>query len=212
MELGTGGMGPAVSSRRETHGLETQKTIQRDPARTLPLDMGRDKECLRSAFTAFFESRARRPRFKSKKKSKPSLYLANDQFALKDHHVWIPKLGWVNMAENLRFKGKVTGARVTRTADWWFISVTVEMADETLEKRKPAVGIDVGLNRLATDAVRERESRTKPSSKPRSKSCVKPINDCIAASKGQKTGRKRGGSWLGCTTRSPACVMMFCRS
>jgi putative transposase len=106
------------------------------------LDLGK-------AFTTFFEGKARRPKFKSKKRSKPSFYLANDQFELKDHHVWIPKLGWVNMAENLRFQGKVTGARVTRTADCWFISMTVEVPDATPESKKAAVGIDVGLNRLA---------------------------------------------------------------
>ncbi|HEX6478224.1 MAG TPA: transposase [Ktedonobacteraceae bacterium] len=107
------------------------------------LDLGK-------AFTAFFEGKAQRPRFKSKKKSKPSFYLANDQLELKDHHVWIPKLGWVNMAENVRFPGKVTGARLTRTAEWWFISITVEVTDEQPTKRPAAIGIDVGLNRLAT--------------------------------------------------------------
>ncbi len=39
---------------------------------------------------------------------------------------------------------------MTRTADWWFISITVEVPDELSEKRTAAVGIDVGLNRLAT--------------------------------------------------------------
>ena len=90
------------------------------------------------------------PSLKAKKKSKPSFYLANDQFELGDHRIWIPKLGWVNMAENLRFKGKVTGARVTKTADWWFVSITVELPDGKQNKRQAAVGIDVGLNRLAT--------------------------------------------------------------
>src|SRR6266700_3532270 len=107
------------------------------------LDLGK-------AFTAFFEGKARRPRFKSKKRSKPSFYLANDQFELGDHRIWVPKLGWVNMAENLRFKGKVTGARITKTADWWFVSLTVEIPDVLPEKRQAAVGIDVGLNRLVT--------------------------------------------------------------
>src|ERR1700756_5343898 len=71
---------------------------------------------LGKAFTAFFEGRARRPKFKCKKRSKPSFYLANDQFELGDHRLWIPKLGWVNMAENFRFQGKITGARITKTA------------------------------------------------------------------------------------------------
>ena len=112
------------------------------------LDLGK-------AFTAFFEGlknekRKGRPKFKRKKKSKASFYLANDQLELGDHRIWIPKLGWVNMAENLRFTGKVTGARITKTSDWWFVSITVEMPDETSNPRTPAVGIDVGLNRLAT--------------------------------------------------------------
>ena len=107
------------------------------------LDLGK-------AFTAFFEGKARRPRFKSKKRSKPSFYLANDQLELGDHRIWIPKLGWVNMAEKLRFKGKVAGARITKTADWWFVSIQVELPDALAEKKPAAVGIDVGLNRLAT--------------------------------------------------------------
>jgi len=107
------------------------------------LDLGK-------AFTAFFEGRARRPKFKSKKRSKPGFYLANDQFELGDHLIWIPKLGWVNMAENLRFAGKVTGARITKTASWWFVSIQVEMPDEIPLKKPAACGIDVGLNRLAT--------------------------------------------------------------
>jgi len=49
------------------------------------LDMGK-------AFTAFFAGRACHPKFKSKKRSKPSFYLANDQFELGDHRLWIPKL------------------------------------------------------------------------------------------------------------------------
>ena len=54
------------------------------------------------------------------------------------------------MAENLRFKGKVTGARITRRADWWFVSIQIEMPDEIQVKKPAACGIDVGLNRLAT--------------------------------------------------------------
>src|SRR5260370_25967404 len=89
------------------------------------LDLGK-------AFTAFFEKKARRPRFKSKKRSKPSFYLANDQFELGDHRIWVPKLAWVNMAENLRFKDRVTGARTTNTTDWWFLCIQGEFPDTLL--------------------------------------------------------------------------------
>ncbi|HYA99122.1 MAG TPA: transposase [Ktedonobacteraceae bacterium] len=105
---------------------------------------------LSKAFTAFFEGRARHPKFKCKKRSKSSFYLANDQFELSDHRIWIPKLGWVNLAEQLRFAGKVTGARISKTADWWFVSIQVEMPDPIPTKQPTAVGIDVGLSRLVT--------------------------------------------------------------
>jgi putative transposase len=54
------------------------------------------------------------------------------------------------MAENLRLKGRVIGARITKTADWWCVSIQVELLDAIPVKRPAAVGIDVGLNRLAT--------------------------------------------------------------
>jgi putative transposase len=40
--------------------------------------------------------------------------------------------------------------RATKTSDWWFIAITVEVPDELPLKQTAAVGIDVGLNRLAT--------------------------------------------------------------
>jgi len=70
---------------------------------------------------------------------------------LADHALNVPKLGWVNMAESLRFSGKIMGAVVSKEADRWFVSVCVEM-DETEPIRfpQPSIGIDVGVNTLAT--------------------------------------------------------------
>ncbi|MGH2481603.1 MAG: RNA-guided endonuclease InsQ/TnpB family protein, partial [Ktedonobacteraceae bacterium] len=55
-----------------------------------------------------------------------------------------------NMAEKLRFSGKILAARISKTASWWFVSITVEMPDEIPLNNHPSVGVDVGLNRLAT--------------------------------------------------------------
>ena len=108
-----------------------------------------------AAFKNFFEGRqADRkigyPKFKSKKHSRPSFYLANDKFSVGDHWIDVPKLGRVNMAEKLRFSGKILSARVTKTAAWWFVSIAVEMPDDIPLNDHPPVGVDVGLNRLAT--------------------------------------------------------------
>lgn len=108
-----------------------------------------------SAFKNFFAGNQGKrkvgyPKFKSKKRSRAAFYLANDRFTVGDHWIDMSKLGRVNMAEKLRFSGKILSARVSKTADRWFVSITVEMPDEVLFTIHPPVGIDVGLNRLAT--------------------------------------------------------------
>src|SRR3989442_1529747 len=108
-----------------------------------------------AAFKNFFEGRkdGRKtgyPKFKSKKRSRQSFYLANDKFTVGDHWIDVPKLGRVNMAEKVRFTGKILSARISKTADWWFVSITGEMPDVMPENHYPPLGIDVGLNRLAT--------------------------------------------------------------
>jgi putative transposase len=90
------------------------------------------------------------PRFKSKKRSKDGFYVANDKFRLQGHRIQLPHIGWVNMAERLRFDGKVMSARITRSAKWWFVSIAVEVEPEAWVHQWEAVGVDVGVNRLAT--------------------------------------------------------------
>ena len=106
---------------------------------------------LGTAFTNFFEGRAKYPKFKSKKHSRDGFYVANDKFSVGAYWIKLPHIGKVNMAQELRFEGKIMSARITRTADWWFVSITVEVEEE----RVPAptgeiVGVDLGLLRLAT--------------------------------------------------------------
>src|SRR5215207_7417189 len=66
---------------------------------------------LGKAFTNFFEGIAvgRKigfPKFKAKKRSHETFYLANDRFSVDGHTIRTPKLGNVNMTEALRFAGK----------------------------------------------------------------------------------------------------------
>ncbi len=91
------------------------------------------------------------PTFKSKKNTRQSFHLNNDKFRVDGHTIVIPKLGPVNMTEPLRFKGKIMGAVVSKVADWWFVSITVQ-----IERPKPrrfpkqSTGVDVGITALAT--------------------------------------------------------------
>jgi putative transposase len=110
---------------------------------------------LAAAFRNFFEGRKEGkrvgyPRFKAKKRSQDGFYIANDRFSVDRHWIHLPHIGLVNMTEALRFDGRILSARITRSADWWFVSITVEMEAEAWVHERGAVGIDVGVNQLAT--------------------------------------------------------------
>lgn len=91
------------------------------------------------------------PKRKTKKRSKQSFRLNNDKFRVDGHTIYIPKLGPVNMVEPLRFSGKIMGAVVSKVADWWFISIQVEIEQPApIVHQKETVGVDVGVKALAT--------------------------------------------------------------
>ncbi len=90
------------------------------------------------------------PHFKSKKRDRLSFYLANDKFSVDGHTLRVPKLGDVNMTEDLRFHGKIMSATVSYRAGWWFVSIAVEVEHETPNHSGGTVGIDLGVKTLAT--------------------------------------------------------------
>lgn len=103
------------------------------------------------AFQNFFEGRARYPTFRRKGRD-DRFTLTNDQFRIEDHRIRIPKLGWVRMREPLRFAGRIVSASISRIADRWYASITVETANPILpySDSQGAVGVDFGVTTLAT--------------------------------------------------------------
>lgn len=107
---------------------------------------------LGEAFRNFFSGRARYPQFR-KKGVHDRFTLTNDQFSVEDSRIRIPNLGWVRMRESLRFAGKIMSATVSRVADRWFVSVTVDTPDQShlpKAENQGAVGVDLGVSALAT--------------------------------------------------------------
>jgi len=104
------------------------------------------------AFQNFFAGRARHPQFR-KKGVHDRFTLTNDQFSIDGCRIRIPNLGWVRMRESLRFAGKLMSATISRVADRWFVSITVDTPDSShLSKaeNQGAVGVDLGVLALAT--------------------------------------------------------------
>lgn len=107
---------------------------------------------LGTAFKNFFAGRAKYPQFR-KKGMHDRFSLSNDQFRVEDSRIRIPNLGWVRMRECLRFSGKIISATVSRTADRWFVSITVDtqhIPEPIAIENQEAVGVDLGVSALAT--------------------------------------------------------------
>ncbi len=118
---------------------------------------------LNTAFQRYFKKLARRPKFKSKGKSKDSFYVANDKLKLDGDRVRLPVIGWVRLRESLRFAGKIMSARVSRTADKWFISISVDVGDLRYDRKADGqVGVDLGLKSFAVLSTGESFDSPRP--------------------------------------------------
>jgi putative transposase len=120
---------------------------------------------LGKAFSNFFADRAKYPQFRKKGKD-DRFTLTNDQFKVTGRHIHIPNLGKVRMQEVLRFTGKILSATISRIADRWFVSITIETPD--LPRQIPKewiVGVDLGVSHMATLSTKEKIPGPKPHTK-----------------------------------------------
>ncbi|PWT74335.1 MAG: transposase, partial [Chloroflexi bacterium] len=143
---------------------------------------------LGKAFANFFAGRTKYPKFKKKGKSHESFYLSNDKFTVGKYWMSIPglgsfittqreqqtgqrisglakvrrRLGTVNLAEKLRFHGKIMSATVSHHAGWWYVSLQVEVPATQQTKQEPILGIDVGLKTSAVVSDGRRLENQKP--------------------------------------------------
>ena len=99
---------------------------------------------LNSAFQRFFKRKSKRPSFK-RKGEHDSFYVSNDKFSVDGLTVRLPVIGPVRMLEELRFDGKITSGTVSREANRWFLSVSVDTDVKRLPKTDKSVGVDLGL-------------------------------------------------------------------
>jgi len=103
------------------------------------------------AYKKFFKKQNDKPKFKSKRKSKPAFYQDTEKTKLSNTHVRLEKIGWVRLSEKGRIppNTKITNPRVTHDGVHWYISVGVEIPNEEVELTNESIGIDLGLKDLA---------------------------------------------------------------
>jgi putative transposase len=113
---------------------------------------------LERAFERFLKSvtgevpKAGRPRFKRKgERDSARLY----EFRVFERHVQLPNIGRIRLKERtMKLKGRPIAATVTRRADRWFVSLTVERerwipVPKLVRRPTDVVGVDLGLANAA---------------------------------------------------------------
>ncbi|NFV48353.1 IS200/IS605 family element transposase accessory protein TnpB, partial [Clostridium botulinum] len=106
------------------------------------------KDCC-NAYKRFFKDLADKPRFKSRKKSKPSFYNDNVKLKVKTKLVNIEKVGWIKTKEQIPINVKYTNPRINFDGKYWYLSVGIEKENPTIGLTDESIGIDVGIKDLA---------------------------------------------------------------
>lgn len=121
------------------------------------------------SYKRFFKRQTRYPRYKTKRKTKPSFYIDTDKIQFTETHVKLEKLtetvkknrgqfNWVKLSETDRIPTgvKYYNPRVTYDGLNWFISVGVESEQNIEQPTNEGIGIDIGIKDLATCSDRSR--------------------------------------------------------
>lgn len=102
------------------------------------------------AYKKFFKGLSKRPRFKSRKRSRPAFYNDIGKLKVKGLSVSISKTGWIKTSEPIPENEKYTNPRITHDGKYWYISVSIEKQWSRKELSSETIGIDLGIKELAT--------------------------------------------------------------
>ncbi|MFT9494151.1 RNA-guided endonuclease InsQ/TnpB family protein [Anaerosolibacter sp.] len=108
---------------------------------------------LNTAYDNFFQGRAKKPKFKSKKRSRKSFYVRYDAVKFKDGKVNIEKIGKVKYATNheIPILPKYNNPRCHFDGKYWYLTLGFEQGKNQAQLNKDlSIGIDLGLKDLAT--------------------------------------------------------------
>ncbi|BAO47140.1 transposase [Staphylococcus phage phiSA12] len=102
-----------------------------------------------NSYKRFFKGQAKFPKFKSKKKTKPSFYNDTQKLKVKEKLVLLEKVGWVRTSEQLPIDTKYYNPRITFDGKYWYLSVSIEEENKYEKLTEESLGIDLGIKELA---------------------------------------------------------------
>jgi putative transposase len=106
---------------------------------------------LERAYQNFFAKRADFPKFK--RRGRRDAFRLPQGFKLdqKNSRIYLPKLGWVRYRNSRLVEGDIANVTISRSCDKWHVSIQTEREVlETIHLSTSAIGVDVGVVRLAT--------------------------------------------------------------
>ena len=107
---------------------------------------------LADSYDRFFKKQNKKPKFKSKKNPVQSYTTkaTNNNIAIVDNKLKLPKLGLVRFAKSREVGGRIINATVRRTPTGkYFVSLLVEEVIQEMKPTHSTVGIDLGLSDFA---------------------------------------------------------------
>ena len=125
------------------------KEIEAQPLSQITMDLNK-------AYKNTFKSGFGFPKFKSKKKSKKS-YRTAMGMKVDGQHFYVSKVGWVKMAETLRFNGKLMNVTISQSKSGkYFATFLVDTENYTKEPVEQSIGLDLGLTHFCITSEGEK--------------------------------------------------------
>ena len=107
---------------------------------------------LGDAISRYKSGQNKKPK-KKKRRNRQSYSTDPNSVIVEWKRIRLPKIGWVRMYQKLRHKGEITKVTISRTAHRWFVSITIDTGKTNAPRDTrglPVIGIDAGINSLAT--------------------------------------------------------------
>ena len=125
------------------------KEVEAQPLSQVNMDLNK-------AYKNTFKSSFGFPKFKSKKYSKKS-YRTAMGIKVNNKYFYISKVGWVKMAETLRFNGKLMNVTISQSKSGkYFATFLVDTENFTKEPVGKSIGLDMGLTHFCTTSTGEK--------------------------------------------------------
>lgn len=125
------------------------KEVEAHPLSQVTMDLNK-------AYKNTFKSNFGFPKFKSKKYSKKS-YRTAMGMKVNNNYFYVSKVGWVKMAANLRFNGKLMSVTVSQSKSGkYFATFLVDTENFQKEPVEESIGLDLGIAHFCITSAGEK--------------------------------------------------------